>query len=67
MDLQNSFTDANSSKFPAKPILGYQPHLKYVAALRWKTQKLEICTWHARKTCFNCDFCRLFKYTCQMS
>jgi len=23
VDLQNSFTDANSSKFPTKPILGY--------------------------------------------
>jgi len=36
-DLQNSFTDAKSSKFPTKPILGYPSHLKYVAALPWKT------------------------------
>jgi len=34
IDLQNSFTVANSSKFPTK--LRYPPHLKYVAALRWK-------------------------------
>jgi len=26
-----------SNKFPTKPILGYPPHLKYVAALPWKT------------------------------
>ena len=31
------FTAANSSKFPTKLILGYPPHLKYVAALPWKT------------------------------
>jgi len=40
IDLQNSFTGANSSKFPTKPILGilgYPPHLKHVAALPWKT------------------------------
>jgi len=36
--------------------LGYPPHLKYVAALPWKTQKSEICTLHARKTRFKCDF-----------
>jgi len=35
--LQNSFTAVKSSKFPTKPILGYPPHLKYVAALPWKT------------------------------
>jgi len=35
--LQNSFTAANSSKFPTKLTLGYTPHLKYVAALPWKT------------------------------
>ena len=35
--LQNSFTAAKSSKFPTKLILGYPPHLKYVAALPWKT------------------------------
>jgi len=37
MDLQDSFTAAKSSKFPTKPILGYLQHLKYVAALPWKT------------------------------
>jgi len=37
MDLQNFFTAANSSKFPTKLILGYPLHLKYVAALPWKT------------------------------
>ena len=37
IDLQNSFTAAKSSKFPTKPILGYPPHLKYVAVLPWKT------------------------------
>jgi len=31
VDLQNSFTAAKSSKFPTKPVLGYPPHLKYVA------------------------------------
>jgi len=35
--LAKFFTAANSSKFPTKPILGYPPHLKYVAALLWKT------------------------------
>jgi len=35
--LQNSFTAAKSSKFPTKLILGYPSHLKYVAALPWKT------------------------------
>jgi len=35
--LQNSPTARNSSKFPTKLILGYRPHLKYVAALHWKT------------------------------
>jgi len=30
--LENSFTAAKSTKFPAKPILGYPPHLKCVAA-----------------------------------
>jgi len=37
IDLQNYFTAANSSKFPTKVVLGYPPHLKYVAALPWKT------------------------------
>jgi len=31
------FTAAKSSKFPTKPILGYPPHLRYVAALPCKT------------------------------
>ena len=38
IDLQNSFTAAKSSKFQPKPILlGYPPHVKYVAALPCKT------------------------------
>jgi len=37
MDLQNSSTAAKSSKFLTKAILGYPPHIKYVAALPWKT------------------------------
>jgi len=37
IDLQNSFTDVKSSKFATKSILGYPSHLKYVAALPWKT------------------------------
>jgi len=37
IDLQNSFTAAKNSKFPTKLVLGYLPHLKYVAALPWKT------------------------------
>jgi len=37
MDFQNSFTATKSSIFPTKPILGYSPHLMYVAALPWKT------------------------------
>jgi len=36
-NLQNSFTATNSTKFSTKPVLGYPPHLKYVAALPWKT------------------------------
>jgi len=56
MDLQNSFSAANSSKFPTKPILGYPPHLKYVAALPWKTLKSEMWNSHACKTRFQCAF-----------
>jgi len=52
MDLQNSFTGTKSSKFPTKPILGYPSHLKYVAALPWKTEKSEICNFHACKNTF---------------
>jgi len=36
--LQNSFTAVKSRKFPTQSILGYPPHLKYVAALPWKTK-----------------------------
>jgi len=36
LDRFASFTAAKSSKFPTKPILGYPPHLKYLAALPWK-------------------------------
>jgi len=32
VDLQNSFTAAKISKLPTKLILGYPPHLEYVAA-----------------------------------
>jgi len=35
---QNYFNAAQSSKFPTKSILGYSPHLTYVAALPWKTK-----------------------------
>ena len=56
VDLQNSFTAGKTSKFPTKPILGYPPHLKYVAALPWKNKNQKFCTFHARKTCFRCDF-----------
>jgi len=37
IDLKNSFTAAKSSTFATKLILDYPPHLKYVAALPWKT------------------------------
>ena len=37
IDLQNSFTAANSYKFQTKPILAYPPHLKSVVALTWET------------------------------
>jgi len=37
IDLQNSFTAAKGNKFPTKLILGCPPHLKYVAALPWKS------------------------------
>jgi len=37
IDLQNSFTAAKGTKFATKLIFGYPPHLKYVAALPWKT------------------------------
>ena len=42
--------------FRTKLILGYPPHLKYVAALPWKTSKSEIYNSRVRKTCFKCDF-----------
>ena len=37
-------------------MLGYPPHLKYVAALPWKNKNKKFYTFHARKTCFRCDF-----------
>jgi len=37
IDLQIVFTAAKSSEFTTKLELGYPPHLKYVAALPWKT------------------------------
>jgi len=37
IDLQNFFAATNSTKFPTKRILGFPSHLKYVAALPWKT------------------------------
>jgi len=44
--LQNSFTAAKSTKFPTKPILGYPPHLKYVAVCitleNFKNQKFAL-------------------------
>ena len=46
-------TKSTRPKFSSKPILGYPPHLKYVAVLGlpWKTYKPEIfCIFHARKT-----------------
>jgi len=55
IDLQNYFTAAESSKFPTKWILGYPPHLKYVAALPWTTYKSEICNSHARNRKLVCD------------
>jgi len=50
IDLQNSFTASKSSKFPTKSILGYSPHLKYVAALPWKIKNQKFCSFRARKT-----------------
>jgi len=56
MDVQNSFTVTERTKFPTKPILGYTPHLKYIAALSWKTLKIRnlhfSCTY---RTCFKCN------------
>jgi len=38
-------------------MLGYPPHLKYVAALPRKTLKNQkFCSFRARKTCFRCEF-----------
>jgi len=56
IDLQTTFTATKSIKFPTKLTLDYPPQLKHVAALPWKTLKSEICTSHARRTCFKCDF-----------
>jgi len=56
VDLQNSLTAANSSKFPTKTILGYPDHtlsmlLHYLGKL--KNQKFAILV---HKTRFKCDF-----------
>jgi len=56
MDLQTSFSAGKIDKFPTKSILGYPPHLKYVAALPWKNKNQKFCTIHAHKTCFRSDF-----------
>jgi len=37
IDLQNSFTVTNRSKFSTKPVLRHPLHLKFVGALPWKT------------------------------
>jgi len=55
IDLQNSFTAVKSSEFSTKSILGYPPHLNYVAALPWKSKNQKFCTIHARKTCLRSD------------
>jgi len=59
VDLQSSFTAAKSSKFPTKPILGYPPHHKCVAALPWKTYKSQILHSRACKTVSNVTFYHL--------
>jgi len=45
IDLQNSFTAANSSKFPTKPILGYSPTLSMLLHYLGKrtNQKFALC------------------------
>jgi len=58
MDLQNSFNAAKSTKFPTKSILGYPPHLKYVAYLgKLKNQKFALCM-HIKHVS-NVTFCHL--------
>ena len=45
MDLQNSFTAANSSKIPTKLVLGYPSHLKVCCCItleNWKNHKFAI-------------------------
>ena len=59
VDFQNSFTATKSSKFPTKPILGYPPHHKCVAALPWKTYKSQILHSRACKTVSNVTFYHL--------
>jgi len=60
IDLQNSSTAVKSGKFPTKFILGYPPHLKYVAALPRKNKHKKFCTIYACKTCFRSDFYHLY-------
>jgi len=67
IDFQKAFTAAKSSKFPTKPTLSYPPHLKYVAALPWKTLKSELCTSLAHKTRFKCDFLSSVQQTKEMT
>jgi len=69
VDLQNSFTAAKSSKFPTKPILGYQPHLKYVAALPWKLKNQKLAILMHIKHVSNVTFYHLAnrRKKCQMS
>ena len=50
VDLQNSFTVANSSKFPTKPIVSYPPHLQCVAVLPY-LQMLDPIQNHALRLC----------------
>jgi len=52
--LQNSFIPAKSSQFPTKLILGYPPHLKYIAAFylgKLKNQKFALCMHVKRIKC----------------
>jgi len=40
-DFKNSFTAGLSKKFMAKVLLYFPPHLKHVATLPWKIQKIK--------------------------
>jgi len=68
IDLQNSFTGAKSSKFPTKLILGYPPHLKYVALENLKIRNLQF-SCKSRKSRFKCEFLSSIQQikNCQMS